>query len=271
GIEYFHTKIYKIEEEPDTKDLLIHYRDLKSEEDKTFRANMVVLAAPTTSSEGTNLLAEKLGIELDNYGFFKSKSYFNKSLSMKEGIFLCGFCQGPMNITETAADASGVAGHVATLLKSARYSQVKASVKDHQSKDKTVTITPRALIIGGGVSGMGAALNISKQGYDTIIIEKEDQLGGNLKFINLLYPAKQDSLEFLDNIEDKIRKNSRIKVYLNSIIKEVKGSIGNYEIVFVDEANDVHEIKVGVIIVATGSQEFKPHGQFQYSEKNENV
>ncbi|MCK4381998.1 MAG: CoB--CoM heterodisulfide reductase iron-sulfur subunit A family protein [Candidatus Lokiarchaeota archaeon] len=271
GIEYFHTKIYKIEEEPDTKDLIIHYRDLKTEEDKTFRANMVVLAAPSTSSKGTNLLAEKLGIELDNYGFFKSKSYFNKSLSMKEGIFLCGFCQGPMNITETVADASGVAGHVATLLNSAKYSQVRASVKGHQSKDNIVTITPRALIIGGGVSGMGAALNISKQGYDTIIIEKEGQLGGNLKFINLLYPTKQDSLEFLDNIEDKIRKNSRIKVYLNSIIKDVKGSIGNYDIAFVDEANDVHEIRVGVIIVATGGQEFKPHGQFQYNEKNENV
>jgi heterodisulfide reductase subunit A-like polyferredoxin len=271
GIEYFHSTIYKIEEEPDTKDLTIHYRDLKTEEDKIFRANMVVLAAPSTSSKGSYQLAEKLGIELDNYGFFKSKSYFNKSLSMKEGIFLCGFCQGPMNITETVADASGVAGHIATLLKSAKYSQVRESINNLQSNDKTVTITPRALIIGGGVSGMGAALNISKQGYDTVIIEKENLLGGNLKFINLLYPAKQNALEFLDNIKDKISKNSRIKVYLNSKIKDVKGSIGNFDIAFVDEANNAHEIRVGVIIVATGSQEFKPQGQFQYSETNKNV
>jgi len=271
GIEYFHSSIYKIEEEPDTKDLIIHYRNLKTEEDDTFRANMVVLAAPSTSSKGSDVLAERLGIELDNYGFFKSKSYYNKSLSMKEGIFLCGFCQSPMNITETVAEASGVAGHVATLLKSAKYSQVRESVNGFQSKNKTVSITPRALIIGGGVSGMGAALNISKQGYDTIIIEKEDQLGGNLKFINILYPPKQDALEFLDNIKDKIKMDSRIKVYLNSIIKDLKGSIGNYDIVFVDKANKVHEIRVGVIIVATGGQEFKPHGQFQYSEKNENV
>jgi heterodisulfide reductase subunit A-like polyferredoxin len=271
GIEYHHTMIYNIEEEPETNDLIIYYRDLKTEEDKTFKANMVVLAAPSTSSKGTNQLAEKLGIELDKYDFFKSKSYYNKSLSTKEGIFLCGFCQGPMNISETVTDASGVAGHVATLLKSAKYSQVRENFIGPQSKDKNVTITPRALIIGGGVSGMGAALNISKQGYDTIIIEKEDQLGGNLKFINQLYPTKQDASEFLGNIKDKIKKNSRIKVYLNSIIKDVKGSIGNYDIEFVDEAYKVHEIRVGVIIVATGSQEFKPHKQFQYSEKNENV
>ena len=271
GIEYSHTEISKIEEEPETNDLIIYYRDLKTEEDKSYRANMVVLAAPSTSAKGSNMLAEKLGIELDKYDFFKSKSYFNKSLSMKEGIFLCGFCQGPMNITETVADASGVAGHVATLLNSAKYSQVKESLIDRQSNDKAVTITQRALVIGGGVSGMGAALNISKQGYDTIIIEKENQLGGNLKFINQLYPAKQDALEFLDNIEDKIRKNSRIKIYLNSIIKEVEGSIGNYDVRFVDNANNLLEVRVGVIIVATGSQEFKPHGQFQYSEKNENV
>ncbi|MCK4384172.1 MAG: FAD-dependent oxidoreductase, partial [Candidatus Lokiarchaeota archaeon] len=271
GIEYHHTMIYNIEEEPETNNLIIDYRDLKTEEDKTFKANMVVLAAPSTSSKGTNQLAKKLGIELDKYDFFKSKSYYNKSLSTKEGIFLSGFCQGPMNISETVTDASGVAGHVATLLKSAKYSQVRENFIGPQSKDKNVTITPRALIIGGGVSGMGAALNISKQGYDTIIIEKEDQLGGNLKFINQLYPTKQDASEFLGNIKDKIKKNSRIKVYLNSIIKDVKGSIGNYDIEFVDEAYKVHEIRVGVIIVATGSQEFKPHKQFQYSEKNENV
>jgi len=270
-IEYFHSTIYKIEEEPDSKDLIIHYRNLKTEEDNTFRANMVVLAAPSTSSKGSDLLAEKLGIELDAYNFFKSKSYFNKSLSMKEGIFLCGFCHSPMNITETVADASGVAGHVATLLKSAKYSQVRESKNGFQAKDRTVTITPRALIIGGGVSGMGAALNISKQGYDTIIIEKEDRLGGNLKYINILYPVKQNALEFLDNIEDKIKKNSRIKVCLNSTIKKVNGSVGNYDIEFVDKDNNINEIRVGVIIVATGSQEFKPHGQFQYNKKNENV
>jgi len=232
---------------------------------------MIVLAAPSTSSKGTNLLADKLGIGLDRYGFYESKSYFNKSQSMKEGIFLCGFCQGPKNISETVADASGVAGHVATLLNSVRFSKVRESVIDHHSKDKTVAIAPRALIIGGGVSGMGAALNISKQGYDTIIVEKEDQLGGNLKYINVLYPAKQDALEFLDNIEDKIKKNSRIKVYLKSSVKEVKGSIGNYDIVFADGDNNIQEIRVGVIIVATGSQEFKPQGQFQYSGNNENV
>jgi len=271
GIEMLYTSIQNIEEDSETNDLIISYKDLKSMEEKTYKANMVVLAAPSGPSKGTKELAKKLGIGLDHHNFFKPKSYFNKTLSTKEGIFLCGFCLGPMNIPETVAHASGVAGQVATLLNPVKYSQMREKKIRTLPKEGVITITPKALIIGGGVSGMGAALNIGKQGFETIIIEKENELGGNLKHINVLYPTGQEASEFLINIGEKIRKNKKIKVYLNSRIKTVKGSIGNYEVSFIDETSKIHNEQVGVIIVATGSQEFKPYGLFQYNQKTQNI
>jgi heterodisulfide reductase subunit A len=101
GVTYFQTKISKIKEDPESKDLLIHYEDLRTGKFNDFRANLVVLASPLVPSNGTKELGDVLNIDIDNYGFFKEKSYFNKSLSSRNGIFLCGFCQGPMDIPET--------------------------------------------------------------------------------------------------------------------------------------------------------------------------
>jgi len=271
GIKYINSKIQNIEEELETNDLIISYKDMKSGKDETYKANLVVLAAPLVPSKGTEKLAKILGIKLDKYNFLQSKSYFNKSLSTKEGIYLCGFCQSPMNISETVTNASGVAGEVATLLNPVRYTQIKEREIDILPEEDIINITPRALVIGGGVSGMTASLNLSNQGFETILLEKENQLGGNINYINVLYPTKQSASDFLFNIEDEVRKNTNIKIYLNSKIESITGSIGNYDVSFLDLNNNLHDIRVGTIIIATGSQEFKPIGLFQYNKYNKNV
>ncbi len=271
GIKYINSKIQIIEEEPETNDIIIYYRDMKSGEDKTYKANLVVLAAPLVPSKGTEKLAKILGIKLDKYNFLQSKSYFNKSLSTKEGIYLCGFCQSPMNISETVANASGVAGEVATILNPVRYSQIKEREINILPEGDIIKITPRALVIGGGVSGMTASLNLSNQGFETILLEKENQLGGNINYINVLYPTKQSAPDFLFNIEEEVRINTNIKIFLNSKIESISGSIGNYDVSFLDINDKIHDIRVGTIILATGSQEFKPIGLFQYNKNNKNV
>jgi len=271
GIKYINSKIHNIEEEPGSNDLIINYKDMKTGNDETYRVNLIVLAAPLVSSNGTKKLAKILGIELDKYKFFKSQSYFNKSLSTKEGIYLCGFNQSPMNISETVANASGIAGEIAALLAPVRSSQIKEREIDILPEENIIKITPRALVIGGGVSGMTAALNLGKQGFDTILLEKENQLGGNINEINVLYPTKQSSSDFLFNLEEEVRKNTKIKIFLNSKTENITGSIGNYEISILDINNKIHDISVGVIIIATGSQEFKPIGLFQYNKDNKQV
>ncbi|MFX1314450.1 MAG: FAD-dependent oxidoreductase [Promethearchaeota archaeon] len=270
-IKYINSKVQIIEEEPETNDLIIRYKDMQSRKDETYKANLVVLGAPLVPSKGTDELAKILGIRLDKYKFLKSASYFDKSLSTREGIYLCGFSQSPMNISETVANASAVASEVATLLNPVRYSQIKEREIDILSKEDTINISPRALVIGGGISGMTAALNLGNQGFETIILEKDKKLGGNINSINLLYPTKQSASDFLFNIEEEVRKNSNIKIFLNSKIMNITGSIGNYEVTILDINNKIHNFIFGTIIIATGGQEFKPIGLFQYNGNNKNV
>jgi heterodisulfide reductase subunit A-like polyferredoxin len=270
GINYLHSNINKITEDSETNDLIINYDDLKTgEKNQDYRANLVVLAAPLVPSKGTQELAKVLGIKLDDYGFYKERSYFNKSISTKDGMYLCGFCQGPMNISETVADASGVASQIATLLSPAKYSQIKQQEVDILPDEEIIKITPRALVIGGGIAGMTAALDLSNQGFDTIIVERDSQLGGNLNQINVIYPIQQDASKFLGQIKSDVKRNEKIQIFLKSKITDIKGSIGNYDITL-NNSND-HHLKVGTIIVATGSQEFKPFDMFQYTKQNKNI
>ncbi|MFW9947756.1 MAG: FAD-dependent oxidoreductase, partial [Candidatus Odinarchaeota archaeon] len=271
GIKYINSKIHAIEEVPGSDDLIINYKDMKSGKDEIYKADLVVLAAPLVPSKGAEKLAKILGIELDQYNFFKSQSYFNKSLSTKEGVYLCGFNQSPMNISETVANASGIAGEIAALLTPVRYSQIKEREINILPEEDVISITPRALVIGGGVSGMTAALNLGKQGFETNLLEKENQLGGIVNNINVLYPTKQTGSDFIFNLEEEVRKNTNINIFLNSKIENITGSIGNYKVKFSDINNKIHEINVGIIIIATGGQEFKPIGLFQYNKDNEQV
>ncbi|MFW9771904.1 MAG: 4Fe-4S binding protein, partial [Candidatus Thorarchaeota archaeon] len=220
---------------------------------------------------GTSHLAKLLGIELDNYGFFKESSYFNKSLSSREGIYLCGFCKEPMNITETVVHASGVASQVATLLNSVRFTLIREKEVDIRPEEEIIEIIPRALIIGGGISGMIAALNISSQGFGVIIIEKESILGGNLNQLNQIYPIKQDPSYLLHKLKERVCTARNIEVLLNSKVEKVNGSIGKYEITIRKASSELIMKTVGVIIVATGGQEFKPYGFFQYGGTYKNV
>ena len=271
GINYINSKIINIEEDTETNDLIIKYKDMKSKEKMSFIANLLVLAAPLVPSKGTKELAKILGIKLDRYDFFKSQSYFNKSVSTKKGIYLSGFIQSPMNISETVTNASGVASEIATLLKPVRFSQIKERLIDILPEDKVIKITPRALVIGGGVSGMTAALNLGNQGFEVILLEKQNHLGGNLNYINLLYPTQQSGSDFLFNIEEEVRNHPKIRIFLNSSIEDITGAIGNYNVTFLDIHRKVRNFGVGIIIIATGGQEFKPVGLFQYNSSNKNV
>ncbi|MFW9952093.1 MAG: FAD-dependent oxidoreductase, partial [Candidatus Thorarchaeota archaeon] len=76
GVKYFQTKISTIEEDPETKDLIIHYENLKNGDFDDFRADLVVLATPLVPSNGSQQLAKILGIDLDEYNFFREKDYF---------------------------------------------------------------------------------------------------------------------------------------------------------------------------------------------------
>jgi heterodisulfide reductase subunit A len=121
-----------------------------------------------------------------------------------------------------------------------------------------------ALIIGGGLAGMTAAIDLADQGFQAVLVEKESKLGGNLRNINHLL-TKDDPQEELKKFIEEVNNHPKIDVYTGSTLKNLSGYIGNF-IATVGNGQEENEIKVGTVIVATGSKEFKPHGQYLYGE-----
>ena len=66
-------------------------------------------------------------------------------------------------------------------------------------------------------------------------------------------------------------KNNKIHLFLSSKVRNIDGFIGNYNVSISDSKDKIHDLKIGTIIVATGSQELKPKGLFHYNDKNQNV
>ncbi len=129
-----------------------------------------------------------------------------------------------------------------------------------------IKINPSALIIGGGVAGMSAALSLSRQGFKTYLVEKEDKLGGRLNSLYKLFPYDTDSLEFLEKIISNVNKAQNLEVYSSSIVKNIDGFVGNYE-VEVEKNGKIMNLTVGAIVVAVGSSLFIPKGIFGYDGK----
>ncbi len=117
-------------------------------------------------------------------------------------------------------------------------------------------VRQRGLVLGGGVSGMTAALSIASQKIPVDIVEKTDHLGGYAD--NLFTDANDRSIpEHLDTLKKEVEKNPLIKVFLNSEVREVRGRIGQFDVRMHNRSGD-SVYKYGSIILATGGQEYKP-------------
>jgi heterodisulfide reductase subunit A len=126
-----------------------------------------------------------------------------------------------------------------------------------------VDLTPTALVIGGGISGMTAALSLSNQGFKTALVEKEPQLGGRLNSLYKLFPSDQEASVIVDNLKKKVGTNKNLTVYTSSKVKSIEGFIGNFEVGIEQDGNDI-DLTIGVIIVAVGASLFTPTDMFNY-------
>jgi len=126
-----------------------------------------------------------------------------------------------------------------------------------------VDINPSALIIGGGVAGMSAALNLSRQGFKTFLVEKENKLGGRLNSLYKLFPYDIDASEFVDKLISNVQSAKNLEILTSSEVRNIDGFVGNFE-AEIEVNGSIREIKVGAIIVAVGSSILDPKGLFNY-------
>ncbi len=129
--------------------------------------------------------------------------------------------------------------------------------------DIVVDTTPTALVIGGGVAGMTAALNLGNQGFETHLVEKDNQLGGRLNGLYKLFPKDQEASILLNTLKNKVENNPKLTVYTSASVRSIEGFVGNFEIE-IDHEGNIVPIKIGCIIVAVGSSLFTPDGYYGY-------
>jgi quinone-modifying oxidoreductase subunit QmoB len=118
-------------------------------------------------------------------------------------------------------------------------------------------VTERSvLVVGGGVSGMTAALEASKAGYKVVLVEKSGALGGWAAKLHKRSPGKSPYADPQDtpvaDMAAAIEADANIKVYLNAITSKTAGSPGQFEVEISTESGPTVAEKVGAIIQATG-------------------
>jgi heterodisulfide reductase subunit A len=124
-------------------------------------------------------------------------------------------------------------------------------------------LTHRAIIIGGGISGMSAAMALGNMGYEVDLIEKQDRLGGLLNDLNLILPTHEPPSILLDDLSARLNDNPKVTIHTNALVKKVEGYIGNF-VATVEETGTEIKLKVGAIIVALGARVLKPAGLMGY-------
>ncbi len=126
---------------------------------------------------------------------------------------------------------------------------------------ETLDVRKEALIIGGGLAGMTSALDLAEQGFQVHLVEKEKELGGNLRHVHTTLKG-EETAPFLKALDEEVTNNPRIKLYMSARIKEISGYIGNFKTVLETPSS---EIEHGVVIIASGGEEYQPK-EYLYGE-----
>lgn len=132
---------------------------------------------------------------------------------------------------------------------------------------ETSSVTKSALIVGGGIAGLTAALDLNAQGIDVTLIEKEEELGGRLRELHKLSPEGIEASKLLtQKMKDLLKSN--VNVMTSATLDDVKGYVGNFQVT-IKSLEGVTTKDFGAIILAIGSDLYEPT-EYGY-ENHDNV
>ncbi len=410
GVSYHRGRVCNITEDPETKDVILHLFNFDTQEVEDLRVDLAILSPALIPSAGTEKLTKMLEIETDENGFLIEKELTLINETNKPGIFVAGFAQGPKDIPDTVAQASGAAAKVEAVLASARGTLIEepptyqlkevkpeeeprigvmichcginiagvvnvpevveytktlpnvvvavenkyacsseaqnvikdelikehnlnrfvvaactprtheplfqttckeaglnpylfefANIREHDSwvhmrqpKEATekakdlvrmyvskarylqplvkgeIGLEQKVLVIGGGITGMTAALDSANQGFETYLVEKQSELGGLLKDLHKVAPSDIYATDIIGKKIRAVQGHHNIKVLLNTEIEDIKGFVGNFNVKLSIGNSERKDIRIGAIIVATGAKVLESVDMYGYGT-NSNI
>lgn len=142
---------------------------------------------------------------------------------------------------------------------------ISAAVKrvglHEELESMSVEMSPNVLVIGGGIAGLTAALEIADSGYQVYLVEKDNKLGGNLSRVDLTAPYLYSAKDLLTERITRVLSHENIEVHMTSKVEKISGFIGNFNAIIRKQdglpgKQKDREISIGNIAVCTGYKEF---------------
>lgn len=131
-------------------------------------------------------------------------------------------------------------------------------------KPLRIPIAPSVLVIGGGVAGMTAALNLAQQGFQIHLVEKTTQLGGNALHLFQTWNGEHVP-RYLKGLKEEVQQHPLIEVAYTSTVLAVSGHVGNFVTTIRTGANRKRVIEHGAVIITTGAKRYIPE-EFEYGK-----
>ena len=125
----------------------------------------------------------------------------------------------------------------------------------HPLEVRQVSVTPAALVIGGGIAGLQAALDIADAGFQVTLVEQADRLGGQMARLHRTFPTLESTASLLEPVVARTMSHPNIQVMTGARVTEVGGYVGNFE-VQVRQGEQESTVPAGTIVVATGYEVF---------------
>lgn len=134
---------------------------------------------------------------------------------------------------------------------------------------ESIAVNQKGLVIGGGLSGMTAALSLADQGFEVALVEKSGRLGGQMSLIHSTLDCT-DTAGFMTALVQRVKEHRNIRTHLNCEVASVHGHIGNFMATLSEKAagnGTGVEVACGAIVVATGAEPAQPL-EYLYGESD---
>ena len=185
----------------------------------------------------------------------QKKGKYNKAVMMA-GLspLLCEYLRFREDVIQVHTDRDKMLSKSLALIRGA----VERVKRGRHAGPPTDTFTPRALVIGGGLAGLTASAEIAANGYPVVLAEREEELGGQMQYLD------EEQRAYVKQLISTVERSDNVTCYTQAELAQAEGYAGNYHVV-VDTPNGSLPVDAGVIIVATGAKDYTPKG-FLYGQ-----
>jgi heterodisulfide reductase subunit A len=129
--------------------------------------------------------------------------------------------------------------------------------------EASLEVNQKALVLGGGISGMTAARSLSSQGYKVLLVERGEELGGQGRRLFRTWKG-EDIWGELSALIGGVENDSNISVYVGTELIRVEGFVGNFKSTLRRDGQQ-EMVEHGIAVIATGGEEYKPK-EYLYGE-----